>query len=423
MAAARFYSSTSGLMELQADISAASTTMSVDSTTGLPGSTPFTLVIEPGVTGSEEIVTVTNVGGTTLTITRGVDGTSATAHSAGSEIRHMATARDFREPQEHMGASANVHGVGSGSSVVGTDTVQTLTNKTLVAADADTEGLVVKGASSQAANILEVQDSAGTELVSVDKDGALNLQAGALNLPASGDADTDPAMKVSYFDDTYSNTYIAKDGSVNVAPLYAAATPFKVEQRRPLGTASSVTALQRGGLEVVNNDVATSPGAALSVQGAPGFLTAGDIAVFKNSSASTVAKFDKDGKLTAAAVTSSGAVSGTTGTFTGNVTADNVSANMPFASSSKAGKRLHWGTFNITTDVNGQATITHGCGFTPSVILAASGTSGGRALGGVDNITSTQCRLTWWWIGGGGDGSVIAPPSGNSFTAMLLFGE
>src|SRR4249919_2661283 len=115
MTAARFYSSTAGTMQLQADITSASTSLSVDSTTGLPGATHFTLVIEPG-TSKEEILDVTGVAGTTLTIARGVDGSPAQSHLAGSSLRHMATARDFRDAQEHIGFSQNIHGVGATAS-------------------------------------------------------------------------------------------------------------------------------------------------------------------------------------------------------------------------------------------------------------------------------------------------------------------
>lgn len=115
-------------MELSVGISSSDVTVTIDTVVGLPGTTPFTLVIEPG-TGSEEILDVTNVSGLTLTVTRGVDGSSAQAHSAGSILRHMATARDFREPQEHISASGSVHGI-SGS-VVGTTDSQALTHKNL----------------------------------------------------------------------------------------------------------------------------------------------------------------------------------------------------------------------------------------------------------------------------------------------------
>lgn len=131
MTAARFYSSVAGQMVLQADITAAATTISVDTTTGLPGTTPFTLVIDPGL-ATEEILDVTNVSSTTLTVSRGADGSAAQGHTAGAKIRHMATARDFREPQQHIGSTAAVHGVTG--SVVGTTDAQALTNKDLSSA-------------------------------------------------------------------------------------------------------------------------------------------------------------------------------------------------------------------------------------------------------------------------------------------------
>lgn len=129
----RHYSSTSGLMQLVSPLTSSATTASVDTVGGLP-EVPFTLVLDPGTT-SEEIVTVTEVSGTTLTVVRAEDGSSAVSHSAGAGVRHMATARDFTEAAAHADATTNVHGLGGGAGLVGTTTAQVLTSKEMSGLD------------------------------------------------------------------------------------------------------------------------------------------------------------------------------------------------------------------------------------------------------------------------------------------------
>lgn len=129
----RFYSSTAGLMQLVSPLTSSATSAVVDTVGGLP-SVPFTLVLDPSTT-SEEIVTVTEVSGTTLTITRAQDGTSAVGHSAGAGVRHMLTARDATEFQAHMDQTVDVHGLTGGAVLVGTSTAQVLTSKTISGAD------------------------------------------------------------------------------------------------------------------------------------------------------------------------------------------------------------------------------------------------------------------------------------------------
>jgi hypothetical protein len=149
----RNYSSRSQQTTLTAGLTAAATTMTVQSATQLLGgvaggsittTSTFTVVIDPD-TALEEIVDVTGVSGTTLTIVRAVDTSPATgiAHSAGAVIRHMAIGRDHREANTHIEAVTG-HGVTTGA-IVGTTNTQTLTNKTLTSPEVS--GLTLTDAS------------------------------------------------------------------------------------------------------------------------------------------------------------------------------------------------------------------------------------------------------------------------------------
>jgi hypothetical protein len=129
-AIARYYSSTAVKTTLSSSIGSADTSMTTASTSGFPTSYPYTLILEKD-SANEEIVTVTALVGTSLTITRGVDGTSGRSHSAGISVEHGVIALDFTNFRAHEAAAANVHDIGAGASVVGTTTAQTLSNKTL----------------------------------------------------------------------------------------------------------------------------------------------------------------------------------------------------------------------------------------------------------------------------------------------------
>jgi len=132
----RKYSSRAQQTTLSSSITSGDVTMTVGSGANLMGGkTPavgetYTVVIDPD-TALEEIVDVSNyASGNTLTIARGIDGSTAVAHSAGAIVRHMVIGRDLSEANTHIEATT---GHGATGAVVGTTNTQTLTNKTLTA--------------------------------------------------------------------------------------------------------------------------------------------------------------------------------------------------------------------------------------------------------------------------------------------------
>ena len=144
----RKYSSRSQQTTLTSAVTSGAVTIPVVSASTLLGGATvstgqtFTAVIDPD-TALEEIVEITVVSSNNLTVTRAVDMAGGTAqdHSSGAVIRHMIIGRDLREANLHIEATGSyndgtaahtLHGLGSSDGVVvGTDAVQTLTNKTL----------------------------------------------------------------------------------------------------------------------------------------------------------------------------------------------------------------------------------------------------------------------------------------------------
>jgi microcystin-dependent protein len=106
---------------------------------------PFTLILDQD-SALEEIVSVTAVAGTTLTVTRGVDGTSATSHAAGSSVSHGVSARDFDEPNAHVNTTTgNPHAV-TASDVGAVDkTILTAAGQVVASSAASTPAVVAVG--------------------------------------------------------------------------------------------------------------------------------------------------------------------------------------------------------------------------------------------------------------------------------------
>lgn len=177
MAQAYYYSSVAGQYTLTIAVTGSATILNINSTTGLPSSLPFKLVLEPG-TVREEIVKVTSVGGLALTVIRGWDGSPATSHDAGVEIRHAMTAEDLTLARQHEAATSGIHGVTG--DVVGTTDSQVISNKIISPATPSQVAALVKGLSGQSGDLIEFQDYLGNTLAKVDSAGnvtAPNLTA------------------------------------------------------------------------------------------------------------------------------------------------------------------------------------------------------------------------------------------------------
>ena len=157
---ARQYISTAESTTLSTGINSSTTSIVLTSVSTFPLAYPYTLVLDPDTT-DEEVVTVTaSAGGLTLTVARGQDGTSGKAHSAGAVVKHMITARDLSDVQNHVEATGSytitndgygntthsLHGIAAGEgNVVGTDKTQTLTNKTLTSPTITGTGTIAAG--------------------------------------------------------------------------------------------------------------------------------------------------------------------------------------------------------------------------------------------------------------------------------------
>ena len=142
----RKYSSRSQQTTLSAALTSSATSASVVSGSGLLGGITisagelFTVVIDPD-TALEEIVDVSAVSTNTLTIVRGIDGSTGQAHSAGAVVRHMAIGRDYREANQHIENTTTAHGL-TIADVITTTNTKTITGKTISAADNTLTGVV-----------------------------------------------------------------------------------------------------------------------------------------------------------------------------------------------------------------------------------------------------------------------------------------
>lgn len=189
MTTRRHYVNNAPQQTLSAQITNASPTLTVGSFAGWPTQYPFSGTLELG-TINEEIVLVTNIVGSTASITRGQDGSAGISHLAGATFDFTVISQDFDEANLHTSSNAGVHGV-SGS-VVGTSDAQTLTNKTL---GSPTVTGTLSGANETLSGTLAVTGT--STLGTVNASGAVSLTGAGTALAVTNGASIGGALAVT----------------------------------------------------------------------------------------------------------------------------------------------------------------------------------------------------------------------------------
>lgn len=137
-------------------VTAFDASIEVDQASGFPTQFPYTLIIDPD-TLLEEVVDVTSASGTTLTVTRGADGTTSNSHAAGAVVYHGVSARDHAEANSHVNAISGVHG--TTGAIVDTASDQVISgNKTFSGTLATSGGPVVSTGGDQTVHGVKIFD-------------------------------------------------------------------------------------------------------------------------------------------------------------------------------------------------------------------------------------------------------------------------
>jgi hypothetical protein len=291
----RKYSSRSQQTTLTGALTSSGTTATVVSGSALLGGVTisagetFTVVLDPD-TALEEIVDVTAVSTNTLTIVRGVDGSSGQAHSAGAVVRHMAIGRDYREANQHIENTTTAHGITLANLVKTTDTgtvssgmlatgavgTVKIDDTAVTTAKINNSAVTADKIATDAVTTAKIQDSAVTSakiandtIVNADINSAAAIAATKIAGTAVTQADTG----------TVTSTMIA-NGTIVDADINSAAA---IAATKISGTAitaadtGTVTSTMIADGTIVNADINASAGIAYGKLSLGGTITSADL--------------------------------------------------------------------------------------------------------------------------------------------------
>jgi len=324
----RKYSSRSQQTTLTGALTSSGTSATVVSGSALLGGVTisagetFTVVIDPD-TALEEIVDVTAVSTNTLTIVRGIDGSTGQTHSAGAVVRHMAIGRDYREANQHIENTTTAHGLTIANVLETTDTdmittamLQANAVTTAKITDANVTTAKIADSAITSAKIADltiatgdIADSAitsgkiATGAVGTTKIDDLSVTEGKLAPTAVTAAKiaTDAVTTAKIQDSAVTSAKIANDTIVNADINSAAA----IDATKISGTAvtqadtGTVTSTMIANGTIVNADINASAAIAKTKLDLGGTITSADIV-----DGTIVASDIADGTITAAKMVS-----------------------------------------------------------------------------------------------------------------------
>jgi len=163
------------------------TSLIIASATGWPTGAvgKFWLVLDRGLATEEKVLALSRTGTTITVSARGADGTTAFAHAAGTTtVEHIFAATEADDASAHIMATTDRHGIGAASAVVGTQTAQTLINKTI---DGASNTLTIP--QSQVTNLVTDQATQNTRLDALEA-GSSGGPTGAITAYAASAAPT-----------------------------------------------------------------------------------------------------------------------------------------------------------------------------------------------------------------------------------------
>jgi hypothetical protein len=254
----RKYSSRAQQTTLSSGITSSDTTMTVGSGSNLMGGkTPavgetYTVVIDPD-TALEEIVDVSNyASGNTLTIARGIDGSTGVAHSAGAIVRHMVIGRDLSEANTHVNGTLAQHTATTSAQLAGIISDETGSGSLVFATSPTLVTPVLGVATATSINGTTIPSSA--TLVKTSDTGTITGTMIANDTIVNADINSAAAIAYSKLNLTGAvvNTDITNDTITNAKINTAAAIDWT-----KLGISSTVSSTEIGYVDGVTSAIQT----------------------------------------------------------------------------------------------------------------------------------------------------------------------